>query len=197
MAKQKPEKPFYFKPWFIALVIIAIIAFWIMGTYNSFISLNQQIDAQWAQVETQYQRRIDLIPNLVNTVKGYMQFEKTLLEEITSLRSQWMTATTIDDKVTYGNALDSALGRLLAVYENYPVLQTIQAVSSLMDELAGTENRIAVERKRFNDIVRQYNTAVLVFPSNILARMFGFNERPYFEAVEGAETAPTVNLTLE
>jgi len=193
---KKKAKPFYYQPWFIVLVIIVLVALWIAGTYNNFISLNQQIDAQWAQVETQYQRRIDLIPNLVNTAKGYMQFERTLLEEITSLRSQWMSSTSINDKVNYGNALDSALGRLLLVYENYPDLKSIEAVSSLMFELSGTENRVAVERKRFNDVTRQYNTAVLVFPSNMLANMFGFEERPYFEAVEGSEIAPVVDLTL-
>jgi LemA protein len=125
-----------------------------------------------------------------------MQFEKSLLEEITSLRSQWMSATTIEDKVNYGNALDSALGRLLAVYENYPELKSIEAVASLMDELAGTENRIAVERSRYNDAVRNYNTAIKVFPSNVLANMFGFEEKSYFQSQEGAETAPTVDLTL-
>ena len=190
------KKPFYFQPWFIILVVIILIGLWLMGTYNNFITLNQNIEGQWAQVETQYQRRIDLIPNLVNVAKGYMQFEQSLLEEITSLRSQWMSATSINDKVNYGNALDSALGRLLLVYENYPELKSIQAVSSLMDELAGTENRVAVERKRFNDLVREYNTAIKVFPSNMIANMFGFEERPYFEAVEGAEEAPEVNLTL-
>jgi len=192
----KKNKPFYMKPWFWALVVVAVIALWIMGTYNSFISMNQQIENQWAQVETQYQRRIDLIPNLINTATGYMQFERSLLEDITALRSQWMSTTDIDDKVNIGNALDSALGRLIAVYENYPQLQSIQAVSSLMDELAGTENRIAVERMRFNERIRQYNTAVLVFPSNILANMFGFGQRPYFEAQEGADIVPVVNLTI-
>jgi LemA protein len=190
------NKPFYSKTWFWALVVIVVIALWIIGTYNSFISLTQQIDNQWAQVETQYQRRIDLIPNLVNTATGYMQFERSLLDEITALRTQWMSTTDIDSKVNIGNALDSALGRLIAVYENYPQLQSIQAVASLMDELAGTENRIAVERMRFNDRVRQYNTAVLVFPSNVLANMFGFSQRPYFEAQEGADVVPTVNLTV-
>ncbi len=192
----KKNKPFYMKPWFWALVVVAVIALWIMGTYNSFISMNQQIENQWAQVETQCQRRIDLIPNLINTATGYMQFERSLLEDITALRSQWMSTTDIDDKVNIGNALDSALGRLIAVYENYPQLQSIQAVSSLMDELAGTENRIAVERMRFNERIRQYNTAVLVFPSNILANMFGFGQRPYFEAQEGADIVPVVNLTI-
>ena len=192
----KKDKPFYSKPWFWVIVVVAVIALWIVGSYNSFITMSQSIDNQWAQVEVQYQRRIDLIPNLVNTAKGYMQFEQSLLTEITELRSQWMSTTDVNDQVNIGNALDSALGRLIAVYENYPQLQSIQAVSSLMDELAGTENRIAVERKRYNDQVRQYNTAVLVFPSNIIAGMFGFKQRPYFESQEGAEIAPTVDISV-
>lgn len=190
------KKQFYSKPWFWALVIIAVIALWLVATYNGFITMTQAIDNQWAQVETQYQRRVDLIPNLVNTVKGYMMFEQSLLTEITTLRSQWMSATSVDDKVNVGNALDSALGRLIAVYENYPQLQSVVPVASLMDELAGTENRIAVERMRFNEKVREYNTAILVFPSNMLANMFGFTQKPYFESQEGAETAPTVDITV-
>ena len=193
------QKPLYSKPWFwilIIIAIIAIIALWLIGTYNNFIIMTQKIDNQWAQVETQYQRRIDLIPNLVNTAKGYMQFERSLLNEITELRTQWMSMTDVDDKVNIGNALDSALGRLIAVFESYPTLQASQPIASLMDELAGTENRIAVERMRYNERVRAYNTAVLVFPSNMIANMFGFSQRPYFESQEGAEIAPVVNLTI-
>ena len=190
------KKPFYSKPWFWALVVIVVIAFWLIGSYNSFITMSQAIDNQWAQVQTQYQRRIDLIPNLVNSVKGYMQFEQSLLTEITTLRTQWMATTNVDDQVNIGNALDSALGRLIAVYENYPQLQSVAPLTQLMDELAGTENRIAVERMRFNERVREYNTAIMVFPSNILANAFGFEQRPYFEAQEGADVVPTVNVTI-
>ena len=192
----KENKPFYLKPWVWILAIVIVLILWLWGSYNNFVVLSQNIDNQWAKVEVQYQRRIDLIPNLVNTAKGYMQFEKSLLEDITSLRSRWMSATTVEDKVNYGNALDSALGRLLVTYENYPELKSIQAVSSLMDELAGTENRIAVERSRYNDMVRDYNTAIMVFPSNILANAFGFKQRTYFQAAPGAETVPAVNLTV-
>jgi len=123
-----------------------------------------------------------LIPNLVNTAKGYMQFEKSLLEQIAALRSQWMSSTTVDDKVRTGSSLDTALGRLLLVYENYPDLKSNTVVSGLMDELAGTENRISVERMRFNDRVRDYDTAIKLFPTNVIAGMFGFAERPYFQA---------------
>jgi LemA protein len=191
----KENKPLYLRPWVWALAIAVILIIWLWGSYNNFVVLSQNIDSQWSKVEVQYQRRIDLIPNLVSTAKGYMQFEKSLLEDITSLRSRWMSSATVEDKVNYGNALDSALGRLLVVYENYPDLKSIQAVSSLMDELAGTENRIAVERSRYNDMVRDYNTATKVFPSNILANAFGFKERTYFQSAPGSEIVPEVNLT--
>jgi LemA protein len=191
----KEQKPFYLKPWVWIIAIAIILVIWIWGSYNNFVVLNQNIENQWANVQTQYQRRIDLIPNLVNTAKGYMQFEKSLLEDITSLRSKWMSATTTEDQVNYGNALDSALGRLLVVYENYPDLKSVQPVASLMDELAGTENRIAVERSRYNEMVRNYNTAIKMFPSNILANLFGFKERAYFQAAPGSEIVPNVNLT--
>jgi LemA protein len=192
----KENKPFYMKPWVWILAIVIVLALWMWGSYNNFVVLNQNIENQWAQVQTQYQRRIDLIPNLVNSVKGYMQFERSLLEDITSLRSRWMSATTTEKKVNYGNALDSALGRLLVVYENYPELKSITAVSSLMDELAGTENRIAVERMRYNDAVKSYNTAIKLFPSNVIANLFGFKERSYFQAAPGSEIPPVVNLTV-
>jgi LemA protein len=192
----KENKPFYLKPWVWILAIVIVLILWLWGSYNNFIVLSQNIDNQWAKVEVQYQRRIDLIPNLVNTAKGYMQFEKSLLEDITSLRSRWMSATTVEDKVNYGNALDSALGRLLVVYENYPDLKSDKVITPLMDELAGTENRIAVERSRYNDMVRDYNTAIMVFPSNILANAFGFKQRTYFQAAPGAENVPQVNLTV-
>jgi len=189
------DKPIYMKPWLWVLAVVVLAAVWFIGTYNSLVSLNQAVDNQWAQVQTQYQRRVDLIPNLVNTAKGYMQFEKSLLEQITALRSQWMSAATVDDKVRYGSSLDTALGRLLAVYENYPDLKSITTIASLMDELAGTENRISVERMRFNDRIKDYNTAIKLFPTNVIAGMFGFKERPYFQAQPGSEIVPKVNLT--
>jgi len=192
MAKAKPAKPFYTQPWFIIVAVLLLLVFWVVGTYNSLIRLDQLVDAKWAQVETQYQRRYDLIPNLVNTVKEYEQFEASLLTELTSLRSQWAAARTIDEQIGVATQLDSAISRLLLVYENYPELKTITAISNLMDELAGTENRISVERMRYNDAVRAYNTAIKMFPTNMVAGMFGFAERTYFEAAEGAATAPTV-----
>jgi len=192
MADKKLGKPFYMQPWFIAIAVIAIIGLWLVATYNGLVGLDQSVNAQWAQVQAQYQRRFDLIPNLVNTVRNYQQFEASLLQNITALRSQWASAATVDQKIAVANQWDSAIARLLVVYENYPELKTITAVSNLMDELAGTENRIAVERMRYNDAVRSYNTAIKVFPTNMLANAFGFTEKAYFAAAPGAETAPIV-----
>ena len=186
------KKLFYTQPWFIVLAIVIVIALWFVFGYNHLVGLDQTVNARWAQVETQYQRRYDLIPNLVNTVKEYEQFEASLLTELTSLRSQWAAAKTVDESIAVANEWDSTISRLLLVYENYPELKTITAISNLMDELAGTENRIATERMRYNDAVRSYNTAIKMFPTNILAKMFGFTEKAYFEAAEGAEEAPEV-----
>ena len=181
------------------LLLIAIIAIgilviggWIVAMYNSFVTLDLAVDGQWAQVETQYQRRIDLIPNLVNTVEKYIEFEGGILQNITKLRSQWTASATVDDRVRASGQLDSAISRLLLVVENYPNLKADQGFSELRDELAGTENRIAVERMRFNDKVRTFNTAIRVFPNNLFASMFGYGARPFFESQAGAEVAPTV-----
>lgn len=192
MPKGSGAKPLYTQPWFIAVAVVAVLGLWAAATYNGLVGQEQSVAAQWAQVETQYQRRFDLIPNLVNTVKQYEQFESSLLTDITSLRSQWTSATTVDEKVAVGSATDSAISRLLLVYENYPELKSISAVSSLMDELAGTENRISVERMRYNDAVQSYNTAVKTFPTNLLANAFGFSQKAYFTSATGAETAPVV-----
>ena len=192
MPGKKLGKQFYTQPWFIVLAIVIVIGIWLVGAYNRLVTLDQSVNANWAQVETQYQRRYDLIPNLVNTVKEYEQFEASLLTELTTLRSQWATATTVNERVGVANQWDSAIARLLLVYENYPELKTITAINNLMDELAGTENRIAVERMRYNEAVRGYNTAIKRFPTKLIANAFGFTEKAYFEAAEGAATAPTV-----
>lgn len=192
MPKGNGAKPFYTQPWFIAVAVVAVLGLWAVSTYNGLVGMEQSVAAQWAQVETQYQRRFDLIPNLVRTVQEYQQFEAGLLTELTSLRSQWSAAKTVDQKVAVGSATDSAISRLLLVYENYPDLKSITAVSSLMDELAGTENRISVERMRYNTAVQSYNTAVKTFPTNLLASAFGFAQKAYFTSATGAETAPVV-----
>jgi LemA protein len=177
----------------VLVVIIAGAILW--GNYNSLVTKSQAIDGQWAQVETQYQRRFDLIPNLVNTVKGFMTQEKTVFAQIADARTKYAGAQTTDAKATAGGEVESALGRLLVIMENYPELKSISAVTQLMDELAGTENRISVERKRYNDLVLAYNTAIKKFPTNLMASMFGFDTREYFKSVSGSELAPRVDFT--
>jgi LemA protein len=171
-----------------------IIAVSLVGIYNSLVTKSQAVDAQWSQVETQYQRRYDLIPNLVNSVKGMMQQEQTVFLAIAEARTKYGAAQTVNEKAVAAGEVETALGRLLAVMENYPDLKSSQNVTQLMDELAGTENRISVERRRFNDLVRDYNTQIKTFPTNMLAGMFGFSEKQYFQSVSGAETAPKVEF---
>jgi LemA protein len=174
------------------IVIILIVGGIFWGNYNSLVTKSQAIDAQWAQVETQYQRRFDLIPNLVNSVKDIMAQEQTVFKQIADARSKYAGAVTTDQKAEAGTEVETALGRLLMIMENYPQLRSIEAVTQLMDELAGTENRISVERSRYNDKVLEYNTAIKKFPTNLMASMFNFNERQYFKAANGADIVPTV-----
>jgi LemA protein len=164
------------------------------GYYNSFVQKSQAVDGQWAQVETQYQRRVDLIPNLVSTAKGFLNQEQEVFSNVTASRAAYVGAKTTDEKVAAANQVESGLSRLLAVVEAYPQLKSNETMLSLMAELSGTENRVSVERKRFNDEVRVYNTSVKTFPGNMFAGMFGFTEKKFFEAVEGAEVVPTVEF---
>lgn len=176
------------------VVVVLAIAGWFGGTYNSFVTKSQAIDAQWGQVETQYQRRFDLIPNLVNSVKGLMTQEKTVFDNIAQARTKYGSATTVNEKAAAAGELETALGRLLVVVENYPEIRSSTAVVSLMDELAGTENRISVERRRYNEFVRDYNTSIKTFPNAMIAGMFGFTEKEYFKSVSGADLAPKVEF---
>ncbi|WP_307757885.1 LemA family protein [uncultured Mediterranea sp.] len=188
----------------IAIVaVVAIIAFWAISGYNSLVGMDENVSNQWANVETQYQRRADLIPNLVNTVKGYAAHEKETLEGVMAARSQATqikvdpTDLTPEKLAEYQKAqgqLATALGRLLAITENYPDLKANQNFLELQAQLEGTENRINVARKNFNDAAKTYNTTIRRFPKNILAGMFGFDKRAYFEAAEGAEQAPQVQF---
>jgi LemA protein len=177
----------------VLIIIIVGAVFW--GNYNSLVTKSQAIDGQWAQVETQYQRRYDLIPNLVNSVKGYMTQEQTIFTQIAEARSKYSGAQTTDEKATAGGEVESALGRLLVIMENYPELKSVTVVTQLMDELAGTENRISVERKRYNDLVLDYNTTIKKFPTNIMASLFNFDTREYFKSVSGASQVPTVDFS--
>ena len=178
----------------LGIVILLIIASFI-SVYNGIVSKNETITAKWAQIENQLQRRNDLIPNLVNTVKGYAAHEKTVFEDVTNARSQWAKATTVEQKVKAASSIDAALGRLLLVVENYPNLKADQTFLKLMDELSGTENRIAVERMRYNEAVRDYNITVRMFPGNLVAGMFGYKTATeYFKAEEKAKAVPEVKF---
>ena len=177
----------------IVLIILIVVGFF-WGTYNSLVTKSQAVDAQWAQVETQYQRRFDLIPNLVNSVKGIMTQEQTVFAQIAEARTRYAGATTTDEKAVAGGEVEAALSKLLVIMENYPALRSIEAVTNLMDELAGTENRVNVERARYNDKVRDYNTTIKTFPRNMIAGMFGFGTKEYFKSVSGADQVPVVQF---
>ena len=183
----------------IVLLIFVIPWSYITSTYNSLVTMDEGIKAAWAQVENQLQRRYDLIPNYVETVKGYATHEKEVLLKVTEARSKVGGAGTIGEKIGANNELSSALSRLLLVVENYPDLKANTNFIRLQDELAGTENRIAVERRRFNEAVRAYNKEIRSFPTNILisSGIFGFGkfkESPYFEVPEEKKEAPKVKF---
>lgn len=170
------------------------LVLWGWTGYNKLVTLNETADQQWAQVETQYQRRLDLIPNLVNAVKGAFTQEQTVFGDISAARAAYSGATTPDQKAAAATQIESSLGRLLAIVENYPQLTSIQAVRDLMTQLEGTENRVSVERNRYNQDIQAYNTTIKRFPTNLFAGIAGFHERNYFQAASGAEVAPTVSL---
>ena len=179
----------------VILLAVAVFAGIVIGFYNGIVSKHETITAKWAQVENQLQRRNDLIPNLLNTVKGYASHEKTVFENVTLARSQWAKASTVEEKVKAAGEIDAALSRLLFVAENYPNLKADQTFLKLMDELSGSENRIAVERMRYNEAVRNYNVAVRIFPGNIIADRFGYKPATeYFKAEEKAKSIPEVKF---
>jgi len=173
-----------------ALLIGAIFFF----TYNGLVSAEEGVDAQWYQVENQYQRRVDLIPNLIETVKGYAAHEETIFTEVAKYRSQWGAATTPEERVEAANGMESAISRLLVVVENYPQLKASENFLALQAQLEGTENRIAVERMRYNEKVRDYNTQLKRIPSSMVAGMIGLEPKSYFEAQKGAQEVPKVNF---
>ena len=187
----------------ILIAVVAIIAIWGITSYNGLVKMDEGVNTAWSNVENQYQRRADLLPNLVNTVKGYAAHEKETLEAVMSARSK-ATQMTIDaDNLTpeklqeYQKAqgeIGSALGHLLAITENYPNLKANENFKELQAQLEGTENRISVERRNFNEVAREYNTSIRTFPKTIIAGMCVFDKRPYFEAEEGANKAPEVKF---
>jgi len=175
------------------LVALSLYGFF-KGTYNQFVTLDEGVKSAWAQVENQLQRRFDLIPNLVETVKGYAKQEKDVLVEVTNARARVGGANTVPEKIEANNELSGALSRLLVVVEKYPELKSNENFLRLQDELAGTENRIAVERKRYNDTVKNYNVTIRSFPANLLAGMFGFDKAAFFEAPVAAKATPQVKF---
>ena len=186
------------------IVLVCVLLFsWVSGSYNEMVKMDESVSTAWSNVENQYQRRSDLIPNLVNTVKGYASHEKETLQAVIEARSKATQMTVSADDLTpeklqaYQKAqgeIGSALGRLLAISESYPDLKANENFKELQAQLEGTENRISVERRNFNEVAKSYNTTIRTFPRNILAGMFGFEKRPYFEATEGAEKAPVVEF---
>ena len=179
----------------IVLGIVVIMGLWMASGYNRLVNTSEAVPAAWSQVETVLQRRYDLIPNLVNTVKGYAKHEKDLLTEVTRLRSQWGEAKDPGQKISAANGLESALRKLMVVVEQYPQLKANENFIRLQDELAGTENRISVERMRYNETVNAYNVTVRGFPTNIMAGMFGFKKSDnYFEGEKPAQQAPKVQF---
>lgn len=191
------------KTWIIVIAVVAVLVIYCVSSYNSLVTQEETVGTAWSNVENQYQRRSDLIPNLVNTVKGYAAHEKETFDAVVSARAK-ATQMTIDiedltsEKIEAyqkaQGAVGSALSRLLAVTENYPELKANENFKELQAQLEGTENRISVERRKFNETAREYNTNIRRFPKNIVASMFGFEKRPYFEAEEGSEKVPEVKF---
>ena len=189
--------------WIIPAIIVVIIIFWGIGGYNGMLSLDEGVQNKWADVETQYQRRADLIPNLVNTVKGYAAHESQTLENVVKARSEASSVKVDPQNITpeklaeYQKAqsgVSSALGRLMVIVEKYPDLKANQNFLELQSQLEGTENRINTARRDFNEAAKGFNTEIRRFPKNILAGMFGFEKKAYFEAEKGAEKAPEVQF---
>ena len=185
----------------VLLAVLALLGMTSCSTYNNMVEKEEAVDTAWANVETQYQRRSDLIPNLVATVKGYASHEQETLTQVTEARTKATSVNLSVDELTEEklaefqqaqNQVRSALGRLLAIAENYPDLKASQQFQELQSQLEGTENRIAVAREKFNTVTREYNVAIRRFPANIFASIFGFDKKGYFDAAEGTDVAPTV-----
>jgi LemA protein len=181
------------KTWIIVIAIVAVLAVWVLGSYNGLVTASTAADTQWAQVEAQYQRRFDLIPNLVESTKGVLKQEQTVFTAIAEARANYAGNPSAEN----ANQVESALSRLLVIVENYPELKSNQTVATLMAQLEGTENRISTERMRYNEVVQAYNLRVKRFPGSVAAAIFGFDEKAPFAAVAGAQNAPQVDLQLE
>lgn len=182
------------KSWLIVIAVVALLGVWLVSGYNSLVSMDEDVNGQWSQIETQLQRRSDLIPNLVNTVQGYADHEQSAIQAVSDARAKLGGAQSVSDKAAANDELSGALSRLLMVSENYPNLKADQNFRALQDELAGTENRIAVSRRDYNQSVQSYNAKIRTFPTSVYAGLFGFHNRDYFKASEAAQNAPTVNF---
>lgn len=191
------------KTWIIIIAAIVLVVLYSVSVYNSLVSQDESVSTAWSNVENQYQRRSDLIPNLVNTVKGYAAHEKETLDAVISARSKATQTSISMDQLTpeklqsyqkIQGEIGAALGRLMAISERYPDLKANENFQALQAQLEGTENRISVERRKFNETAKKYNTNIRKFPKNIFAGMFGFEKRPYFEAAEGTDKAPEVKF---
>ncbi|MEI6222537.1 MAG: LemA family protein [bacterium] len=178
----------------VVLLLVLIVGGMSAGQYNGLVQAKTAVETQWSQVETVYQRRFDLIPNLVETVKGFASQEQTVLGQIADARTRYAGSTSVADKTAAANQLETSLGRLLVVVENYPELKSNEVFKNLMVQLEGTENRISVERRTYNEKVQDYNLKIRQFPSNIFAGILGFKEATPFKAAEGAAEAPKVQF---
>lgn len=178
----------------VVLIIVILLAVFGISSYNSLVSMSEEVDGKLADISVQLERRADLIPNLVNTVKGYASHEQSAIDSVTQARERLVSANTLSEKAEANEQLTSALNNLFVIVENYPDLKANVNFLNLQDELAGTENRIAVARRDYNDAVKEYNKTIKSFPKNILAGMFGFSEKDYFEAKESANEVPEVSF---
>ena len=179
--------------WGIGFIVVIGLLFFV-SKYNSLVKGEESIEGSWAQVENQLQRRFDLIPNLVETTKGYAAYEEQIFTDIANARTKYGGASTVSEQAEVSNELTSSLNRLLVIVENYPDLKANQQFIQLMDELAGTENRLAVARQDYNEVVRSFNSDVRTFPGNVVAGILGIKKKDYFEATEGTEKTPTVDF---
>ncbi|MGF3522378.1 MAG: LemA family protein [Candidatus Bathyarchaeia archaeon] len=181
----------------IAVIVVAGFAAMYFSTYNNLVALNASVDEKWAQVEQELQRRYDLIPNIVSAARAYMAYEGSILQNVTALRTQWMNAAQTGDIDAINNAtaqLESGISSLMVTFEAYPDLRSSEVIQSLMITLEGTENRISTERMRFNEAVRDYNTAIQSFPANLWAAGWGFSKKSYFQAQVGSSEVPPLNF---
>lgn len=182
--------------WLAGIVLVGLLMFgWVSGTYNRFISKNETVENEWAQVETQYQRRFDLIPNLVSSTKGFMKQEQKVFGDIAEARTRYAGSKPLtNERVEATNQYESAIGRLLVIMENYPELKSSETVRALMDELAGTENRVLIARQRYNDQVKEFNVIAKRFPSNLIAKFFGFEIKLFYNSDEKVSEVPKIEL---